>query len=46
MRSTHLQMKTLKRVGTEMALHVLADNLKRVMNIVGIDPLIEAMRAA
>jgi hypothetical protein len=32
MGSTHFQMKTLKRVGTEMALHVLAYNLKRVMN--------------
>jgi hypothetical protein len=29
-----------------MALHVLAYNLKRVMNIMGINPLIEAMRAA
>ncbi len=29
-----------------MALHVLAYNLKRVMNIMGIDPLIAAMRAA
>ncbi|MBT4700701.1 MAG: IS1182 family transposase, partial [Rhodospirillaceae bacterium] len=42
---THFQMKTLKRVGTEMALHVLAYNLKRVMNIIGIRPLIAAMRA-
>jgi len=30
---------------TEMALHVLAYNLKRVMNIMGISPLIAAMRA-
>ena len=45
MGSTHFQMKTLKRVGTEMALHVLAYNLKRVMNIMGIGPLIEAIRA-
>ena len=43
---THFQMKTLKRVSTEMALHVLAYNLKRVMNIMGIGPLIEAMSAA
>ncbi len=43
---THFQMKTLKRVGTEMAPHVLAYNLKRVMNILGIGPLIAAMRAA
>ena len=46
MGSTHFQMKTLKRVGTEMALHVLAYNLKRVMSIIGITPLIAAMRAA
>ncbi|NQV84760.1 MAG: IS1182 family transposase [Rhodospirillales bacterium] len=43
---THFQMKTLKRVGTEMALHVLAYNLKRVINIIGIRPLIAAMSAA
>ncbi len=46
MGTTHFQMKTLKRVGTEMALHVLAYNLKRVMNIMGIVPLIAAMSAA
>ena len=43
---THFQMRTLKRVATEMALHVLAYNLKRVMNIMGIAPLMAAMRAA
>ena len=46
MGATHFQMKTLKRVRTEMALHVLAYNLKRVMNIMGVDPLIAAMRTA
>jgi transposase len=46
MGSTHFQMKTLKRVGTEMALHVLAYNLKRVMAILGIGPLIAAISAA
>jgi hypothetical protein len=46
MGSTHFQMKTLKRVATEMALHVLAYNLKRLMNIIGIAPLIKAMTAA
>ena len=46
MGSTHFQMRTLKKVGTEMALHVLAYNLKRVMNILGIGPLIAAMKAA
>ena len=29
-----------------MALHVLAYNLKRVINIMGVDPLIAAIRAA
>ena len=43
---THFQTKTLKKVGTEMALHVLAYNFKRVMNIMGIGPLIVAMSAA
>ena len=43
---THFQMKTLKHVGTEMALHVLAYNLKRVINIMGVGPLIAAMKAA
>jgi transposase len=42
---THFQMKTLKNVSTEMSLHVLAYNLKRVMKIVGIVPLMEAMKA-
>ena len=46
MGSTHFQMKTLSRVGTEMALHVLAYNLKRVMSILGIGALIEAISAA
>ena len=45
MGATHFQMRTLKKVGTEMALHVLAYNLKRVMNILGIGPLIAAIRA-
>jgi len=45
MGATHFLMKTLKRVSTEMALHVLAYNLTRVMNIMGIGPLLAAMRA-
>jgi transposase len=35
MGATHFLIKTLPRVATEMALHVLAYNLTRVMNIVG-----------
>jgi transposase len=42
---THFQMRTLERVSTEMSLHVLAYNMKRVMNIMGITTLIEAMQA-
>lgn len=45
MGATHFQMKTLKHVSTEMSLHILAYNLKRVMNIMGIKPLIAAMQA-
>ncbi len=45
MGATHFLMKTLKRVRTEMALHVLAYNLTRVMNILGIAPLMAAMKA-
>ena len=45
MGSTHFLMKTLPRVATEMALHVLAYNLTRVMNIMGIQPLMAAIRA-
>jgi transposase len=45
MGATHFLMKTLPRVAGEMALHVLAYNLTRVMNIVGVQPLVAAMRA-
>jgi transposase len=45
MGSTHFLMKRLKNVRTEMALSVLAYNLTRVMNIIGIRPLIQAMGA-
>lgn len=37
-------MKTLKHVGTEMSLHVLAYNLKRVMSVMGIAQMMQAMR--
>jgi len=45
MGSSHFLMKGLKNVSTEMSLHVLAYNLKRVMNIIGIKPLIAVIRA-
>ena len=44
MGATHFLMKTLPKVATEMALHVLAYNLTRVMNIVGIKPFLAAIR--
>jgi transposase len=45
MGATHFQMKTLKHVRTEMSLHVLAYNMKRMMSILGIRPLIKAIQA-
>lgn len=45
MGATHFLTKTLKHVSTEMSLHVLAYNLKRVMNILGVKPLIHAIQA-
>jgi Transposase DDE domain len=45
MGATHFLMKRLPKVATEMALHVLAYNLTRVMNIIGVQPLLAAMRA-
>ena len=45
MGATHFLMKRLKNVRTEMALNVLAYNLTRAMNILGVGPLIAAIRA-
>jgi len=45
MGSTHFMTRTLDRVSTEMSLHVLAYNMKRMMNIIGTKPLIEAIGA-
>jgi transposase len=45
MGATHFLMKTLPKVTCEMALHVLAYNLTRVLNILGIQPLMAALRA-
>jgi hypothetical protein len=44
MGATHFLTRTLKRVSTEMSLHVLAYNLKRVIAILGVSPLIAAIR--
>jgi hypothetical protein len=45
MGAMHFLMKRLKNVATEMALNVLGYNLTRVMSIVGVKPLLAAMRA-
>jgi hypothetical protein len=45
MGSAHFLMKTLHNVKTEMSLHVLSYNMKRVMNILGVPGLLQAMRA-
>jgi DDE family transposase len=45
MGATHFLMKTLPHVASEMALHVLAYNLTRVMNIIGIRALLAAIGA-
>jgi len=45
MGATHFLMKRLRNVRTEMALSVLAYNLTRVVNILGIGPMIAAIRA-
>jgi transposase len=45
MGATHFKMRTLEKVRTEMSLHVLAYNLKRMIAILGVGPLIQAMRA-
>ena len=38
-------MKRLPNVKTEISLHILAYNMKRVMAVLGTKPLMEAIRA-
>jgi transposase len=45
MGATHFQMRRLRNVSTEMALHVLAYNIKRVINMIGAGPLLKAIAA-
>ncbi len=45
MGATHFKTRTIERVSTEMSLHVLAYNLKRMIAILGVAPLMQAMRA-
>ena len=45
MGATHFLTRGLKRVRTEMSLYVLAYNLKRMVSILGVGPLLQAIRA-
>ena len=45
MGATHFKMKRMENVATEMALHVLAYNITRVIAILGVPKLIAAMKA-
>jgi hypothetical protein len=45
MGATHFLTRTKERVSAEMSLHVLAYNMKRMIKIMGIGPLMEAIRA-
>ena len=45
MGATHFRMRTLKNVRTEMAFHVLAYNLKRMINLIGVQGLLAAIPA-
>jgi BMFP domain-containing protein YqiC len=45
MGATHFLTRTLEKVRTELSLHVLAYNLKRMIRLLGVGPLITAIRA-
>ena len=45
MGATHFLTRTLPKVRTEMSLQVLAYNMKRVIQILGVQPLIAAIKA-
>ena len=44
MGATHFLTKTLEKVRTEMSLHVLAYNIKRMIQLFGIGPLLKAIK--
>jgi transposase len=46
MGAAHFRLRTLKKAATEMSLHVLAYNLKRVISIMGVPAVTAAIRAA
>ena len=43
MGSSHFLTKSLEKVKTEMSLQVLAYNMKRMINIFGVKPLMQAI---
>ena len=43
---THFKTKRLRNVSSEMSLHVLAYNMTRMINIIGVKPLIKAIGTA
>jgi len=45
MGSSHFLTRRLNNVSTEMSLHVLAYNMKRVINILGVPALLQAIKA-
>ena len=45
MGSTHFQTKTIPKVSTEMSLQVLAYNMKRAINLVGTQKIMETIAA-
>jgi len=44
MGATHFLTRTIDRVSTEMSMHVLAYNLKRVIQIMGVREMVQAIR--
>ena len=45
MGATHFLTRTIERVSTEMSLHVLAYNMKRVIKVLGSEMVMKAMQA-
>ena len=45
MGATHFLTRTIERVSTEMSLHVLAYNMKRVIKLLDSETVMKAMRA-
>ncbi|WP_144021271.1 transposase, partial [Caballeronia sordidicola] len=45
MGATHFLTRTIERVSTEMSLHVLAYNMKRVIKLLGSETVMKAMQA-